>query len=367
MPEKAFAAVLTDPRTFEYREYAIPEIADDDGILRVEAAGLCGTDYEQYAGHLKAPWNVRPIIPGHEIQGRIERLGDRAKARWNVKEGDRVVLQTTIPCGSCYFCQTGRGVQCKTNLGYGMKTGVDTPPHLWGGYASHLYLHPNAVMHKATDRTSTEVLSLYNPMANAVYWAWERGGIGIGGSVVIAGPGQRGLLSVVVAKAAGAGLIVVTGTRADAERLRLARQLGAHATIIVDDEDPVARVRDLTGGEGIDVVLDVAAGSGEPILQAIEMIRPGGTIVLAGLKNHRPLEGFIPDRVVMKEIKLVGVLSSSWTSMRQSLALVEQYKDELAALCTHAYRIGEADTALRVLGREVVDRREAVHVHIDCR
>src|SRR5262245_44099212 len=103
MPNKAFAAVLTEPRKFDFREYPIPEIGDDEGVLRVEAAGLCGTDYEQYAGHLRAPWDVRPIIPGHEIQGRIERLGARAQSRWNVKEGDRVVLQTKIPYGDYNF------------------------------------------------------------------------------------------------------------------------------------------------------------------------------------------------------------------------------------------------------------------------
>src|SRR5262249_31160810 len=113
--------------------------------------------------------------------------------------------------------------------------------------------------------------------------------------------------------------------------------------------------------------LDVAAGDGEPIVQAIEMVRPGGTIVLAGLKNHQPLAGFIPDRVVIKEIRMVGVLSSTWTAMRHSLSLLEQYRYDLNSLCTHAYKIDEADTALRVLGREIVDRREVVHVHIDCK
>ena len=91
MAEMAKVAVLTEPRTFEYREVAIPEIGPDDGILRVEAAGLCGTDWEQYLGHLdNTPWAVRPIIPGHEILGWIDKVGPEAAKRWDVKEGDRV-------------------------------------------------------------------------------------------------------------------------------------------------------------------------------------------------------------------------------------------------------------------------------------
>ncbi len=366
MAEKALAAVLTEPRKFEYREYSIPQISANDAILRIEAAGLCGTDYEQFTGNLRAPWNIRPIIPGHEVQGRIDRIGAEAAARWRVKEGDRVVIESSIPCGKCYYCQTGSAVQCKSNMGYGLKMGVNVAPHLWGGYATNMYLHPQTTVHKAPENLSTDILSLYNPMANAVRWAWERGGISVGDSVVICGPGQRGLLSVVVAKAVGAGLVIVTGTKSDTERLRLARELGADATITVDSEDPVERVHELTGGFGADVILDVSAGSVEPITQAIEMARPGGTIVLAGLKNHATAPKFVPDRVVIKELNLLGVLSSSWTAVERSLSLVKQYERTLAPLCTHSHKLDKAETAVRVLGREIQDGPEAVHVHINC-
>jgi hypothetical protein len=88
---------------------------------------------------------------------------------------------------------------------------------------------------------------------------------------------------------------------------------------------------------------------------------------LAGLKNHAPVPNFVPDRVVIKEISMLGVLSSSWTAVERSLSLLEQLAPKLACLCTHAYKIDQAETALRVLGREIQDGPEAVHVHIDCR
>lgn len=365
MVETAHAAVLTQPRTFEFRDFPIPSPTNNDAVLRVEAAGLCGTDYEQFGGHLQGtPWDVRPIIPGHEIQGWIESIGAEASQRWRVKEGDRVVVEASIPCGTCFQCQRGRAVLCSANMGYGLRISSDRPPHLWGGYATHMYLHPQANLHRAPDSLACDVLSLCNPMSNAVRWLYERGRIGLGDSVLISGPGQRGLLAVVVARAAGAGLIIVTGTARDRERLRLAKELGAHAAIVVDDEDPIARARELTGGYGVDVVLDVSAGALDPILQAIEIVRPGGRIVLAGLKDRKKLEGLVPDRLVMKEITLEGALASSWSSFEQSIALLGRYESELAKLCTHSYSIDDTQTALRVLGREIVDERDAVHVHL---
>ena len=367
MAKHAHAAVLIEPRKFEFRDFATPQITENDGLLRVEAAGLCGTDYEQFGGHLKnTPRDVWPIIPGHEIQGWVEEIGAEASRRWRVKEGDRVIVEASIPCGKCFQCQNGRAVLCSSSMGYGLRISSARAPHLWGGYATHMYLHPQANVHRAPDGMRRDVLSLCNPMSNAVRWGYERGGIGLGDSVLICGPGQRGLLAVVVAKAAGAGQIIVTGTAQDRFRLEQARLLGAHATIVVDEEDPVARAKDLTGNFGVDVVLDVSAGAIEPLVQAVEIVRPGGRIVLAGLKHRRTLEGLVADKLILKEITLEGVLSSSWSAFDHAIALLGRHESELARLCTHAYGIDDAEKALRVLGREFVDGHEAVHVHIDC-
>ncbi|MDE0441603.1 MAG: alcohol dehydrogenase catalytic domain-containing protein, partial [Gammaproteobacteria bacterium] len=109
MADKADAAVLTGPRNFEFREFDLPDIGPDEGVLRVEAAGLCGTDYEQYTGHLAGtPWDITPIIPGHEIMGWLERVGPEAAKRWGAREGDRVVVESIIPCGHCFQCAIGK-------------------------------------------------------------------------------------------------------------------------------------------------------------------------------------------------------------------------------------------------------------------
>ncbi len=366
MTETARVAVLTAPREFDYREVAIPDIGPEEGLLSVEAAGLCGTDWEQYLGHLdNTPWAVRPIVPGHEILGWIDKVGTEAAKRWGVKEGDRVTVEASIPCGQCFQCQVGRPVLCRNGMGYGLRMGFDNAPHLWGGYGTHLYLHPRATLHKAPADVPTDIMSLFNPMSNAVRWAVERPETGIGDTVVIEGPGQRGLLSVLAAREAGAGKIIVTGTGQDRYRLSLARDLGADETIVVDDENPVERIVEATGGQLADVVVDVSSLATEPVTQAVEMVRPGGTVVIAGLKGSKAIPDFVSDTLITKEISLLGVLSSSWSSVEKAIDIIRRKGDVLHKLCTHHYPVEEADKAVRVLGREIEDGPEAVHVHIE--
>ena len=366
MVEKANAAVLTGPRTFEFRDFDLPEIRPDDGLLRVEAAGLCGTDYEQYTGHLVGtPWDVTPIIPGHEIMGWIDRVGANAAKRWKVKEGDRVVVESIIACGHCFQCAIGKTTLCEANLGYGLYQSADTAPGLWGGYASHMYLHPHSLVHRVSDAIPRDILSLFNPLANGVRWAYEAPNTQIGETVVIEGPGQRGLLCAVAAREAGAGTIIVTGTSQDTHRLALAKQLGADVTIDVQKQNPVEVVRELTGGRGADVVVEVSAGATQPIIDAVDMVRRGGRIVLAGLKSFKPVGNLITDKIVINEIQLIGVLSASWVSIERSLDILRRRGEELKPLCTHMFPLDQTDKAVRALGREIDEGGEAIHIGLD--
>jgi threonine dehydrogenase-like Zn-dependent dehydrogenase len=366
MVERANAAVLTAPRMFEFREFDIPEIGSDEAVLRVEAAGLCGTDYEQYAGHLTGtPWDIWDIIPGHEIFGWIDRIGADAAAHWNVKEGDRVVVEAIIPCGHCFQCAIGSVTLCQSSLGYGLYKPVSDAPSLWGGYASHMYLHPKALLHKVPSDIPTDILSLFNPLSNGVRWAYEEPETTLGETVVIEGPGQRGLLSLIAAKEAGAGKVIVTGTSQDAARLDLALQFGADAVIDVDRENAVERVVELTEGRKADVVVEVSAGATQPVVDAVDMVRPGGRIVLAGLKSFKPVPNLVTDKIVINEIKLMGVLSAGWPSIEKALDILQRRGNELKPLCSHMFPLEDADKAVRALGREFDDGTEVVHIALD--
>lgn len=361
---KALAAVLESPKNFKFREFTIPDVSEGDAVLRVEACGLCGTDYEQWLGHLKDWGGGMPIILGHEVMGFVERIGPQASKLWNVKEGDRVAIEPVIPCGHCDDCAQGAYTRCRSDMGYGLYQSTKTAPSLWGGYATHMYLHPRTMVHKLPPHVPMDLLTLINPLSNAIRWVYEVGGVGIGSTVVIEGPGQRGLLAVAAAKKAGAANIIVTGTARDAARLEVARSLGAIATIDVDKEEPIQRVYELTRGQLADVVLDVSAGAVAPVIQAIDMVKRGGRIVLAGLKGRARLNDFPVDKVVFREIQLVGVLSAGWQPTEMAIRMIEEEGAGLRTLCSHSFPLEQVTEAVRTLGRETPESAEAVHVSL---
>ena len=147
MVEKTIAAVLLEPRKIELREFALPEVDADSGIAKVEITGVCGADWPIYTGALAA-YAKTPLIPGHEIVARITKLGARAAKRWNVKEGDRIVMEEYAPCGRCEYCLSGRYYICngmKMEKMYGF-TSLNVAPGLWGGYSEYVYLDPQALI-----------------------------------------------------------------------------------------------------------------------------------------------------------------------------------------------------------------------------
>ncbi|MBB6627527.1 alcohol dehydrogenase catalytic domain-containing protein [Nocardioides sp. KIGAM211] len=358
---KAVAAVLDGPREFTFRDFAIPRVGDDDAVVRVEASGLCGTDYEQYLGGLSFGDGM-PIIPGHEVLGHVEAIGATAAKRWGVGVGDRITVEPIIPCGVCAGCVEGAFTRCRAGLGYGMYQGTGRQPSLWGGYATHVYLHSRALVHKLPADIPTDVMTLVNPLSNAIRWVHEVGGASLGSTVVIAGPGQRGLLAAAAAKKAGAAEIIVTGTSADHGRLELARALGATATIDVDSEGAVERVLEITNGSMADVVLDVSAGAMSPILDGIRMLRRGGRLVLAGLKSGKMLNDVPIDDVVLSEIELRGVVSGGYRSTELAIDMLRTDPEGLGALCSHTFRLDQVTTAVQTLGREINDGTDAVHI-----
>lgn len=360
----AQAAVLAAPRDLQLQEIALPAVEANTGILRVQACGLCGSDYEQWLGTEEGHRAKMPIIPGHEIIGVIEDAGDRALREWGMQVGQRVAVEGVIPCGHCPSCIAGVAKRCSRQRGYGIRLGLDSEPGLWGGYATHLHLESGSLLHRLPSDLPAGLMVMFNPLSNAVRWTCEVGGVGLGDTVAICGPGQRGLLSVVAAREAGARTIIVTGTARDRDRLALASALGASATVVVDDDDPVAVVQDLTSGLGVDVVVDVSHGSTKPVVQAVDMVRPGGRVVLGGLKQRRPVDGLVSDVVAYKEVTMIGVFSAGWSAIETAIRILEKCNTELAALATHAFGLQDAADAVRILGRETSDGTEPICVHL---
>jgi alcohol dehydrogenase len=318
---EAEALVLTAPRHFERRTIALPAVAAGDAIVRVEACGLCGTDHEQWSGALRMP---EAFIPGHEIVGTIEEISAEARAARGLEVGDRVAVEVFQACGECEPCRSGAGTLCHRHGladSYGIAP-LRLAPGLWGGYASHIYLPRDAVVHRVPAALDPVRATLFNPLGAGIRWATMLPTIRPGAVVAVLGPGLRGLCSVVALRAAGAGFLLLTGAgAADRRRLELGRELGADLAVDVTHEDPVARLKAAVRGLA-DVVIDVTAAAPAAFLQALDLVRPGGTVVLAGMRGEAVLERFNPDRIALKEITLIGARGVSGEAYRRALELL---------------------------------------------
>src|SRR5882724_832064 len=351
-PRTSRAIVQTAPRHLELRELPLPDIDDDSGLLRVEACGICGSDAEQYAGVLP----VRlPVVPGHEPLGVIERIGDRAAKRWGVDVGDRVAVESVIRCGHCPACIGGRYQVCRGRSGGLFGHGyvpLSRPPGLWGAYADYMYLDPLSIVHRVRKDVPAAIAVMFNPLGAGFRWAVEIPGTGPGDTVLVLGPGQRGLTSVIAARAAGADTIIVTGLARDAAKLALARELGADHVIDVEHEDARARVRELTAGRGADVVVEVTANAPEPVAEALYYAATGGRIVLAGVKGLKAVPGFVSDLVVAKEIVIKGAFAVTSRAYQAAIRLIESGRVPLAKMHTHDFALEDAERAIRTLAGE---------------
>jgi threonine dehydrogenase-like Zn-dependent dehydrogenase len=358
----AHALVLRGPMVLEEIELPLPSTGEDDGLLRVEAAGICGTDVQQFRGRLGGVPSVVPVVPGHEIVGRVERAGAAALRRWGVALGDRVILEEVLRCGDCAACAAGaRG--CDRMRVYGLTVPIDQPPGLWGGYSTHVYLAPTVELHRIPDGVEPHVAVLAMPVANGLRWAGTLPATQPGSTVVVLGPGQQGLGCVVGALVAGAATVIVVGRAADRRRLDMARELGAHHTVDADASDPVAAVRELTGGRGADVTVDVTAEAVNAVVQAIDMCASGGTVVLAGLKGFATIPGFVSDVVVLKGLHILGAGGHDKASMDAALQLLGSRRFPLERMATHFLPLAQAEHALRIVAREVPGE-DPIHVSL---
>ena len=356
IPKTSFAMVQTGIRQLEPRDLPIPEIDDDSGLVQIEACGICGSDYEQFEGVLRTPM---PVVPGHEPLGVVAAIGDRAARRWGVNVGDRIAVETMLSCRHCRTCLQGAYHLCDARRIYSYIP-LSDEPGLWGSYAQYMYLDPNAVVHKVDPTLPAATAVMFNPLGAGFRWAVEIPKTKPGDTVVILGPGQRGLASVLACREAGAAKIIVTGLEADAQKLELARRFGADATIDVQNENARNRIRELTDGRGADVVVDVSSYAVEPVAEALDYTKMGGTIVLAGVKGFKPVPDFISDKVVLKEVSIHGAIGVTSSGYANAIRLLEARKYPIEDMHTHDFALRDAERAIRTLAREFPGE-ESIH------
>lgn len=367
MTDKVRAAVRTAPGTTEMREFDRPRIDDDSALLKVEVAGICGTDVKLYASPPTSPATQGPVIMGHENVGVIVEAGAKWQQRQGLKEGDRVFVEHYVGCFSCEWCRIGEYRHCeatdwRTNpdarrFGY---TSADFEGTLWGGFSEYMYLPWNAVLHKIPESVTPELAGLVMPLSNGIEWALLTAGVGYNDTVLIQGPGQQGLSQLVAAKQAGASQIIMSGTTRDKARFDLAKELGADEVIDVLQEDPREKIMDLTGGRGLDYVLDCTSRAGTaPVLLGVDVLkRREGTLLVQGELAAFP--DFPMKQVTEKAITIKSARGHSYNACELAVAQLASGRFPLEKLATHRYGIDQVDHAIRVLAGETDE--DAIHI-----
>ncbi|MBV8719169.1 MAG: alcohol dehydrogenase catalytic domain-containing protein [Chloroflexi bacterium] len=338
------AAVLVAPNQFEVQELELPQIGDDAALLKIEACGICGSD-----ARIRRRVAAGPMIMGHENVGTIAAIGRAAAQRWRLQEGDRVALEEYVTCGACRWCRSELFRYCSLTDGglggpplrYG-STPMSISPGLWGGYSEYLYVHPGAVIHRIPSDTPANLMTAFLPVANGVELACGYGGVGIGSSVLIQGPGEHGLAATMAARAAGATCIIVAGLGVDASRLEIARKVGAHHTVDVEREDLVTRVKDVTGGEGVDVVINITGAGTNTVEQGLAAAAKVATVVISDAGKESVSEASFGRR----ELTLKSSNGHSYRSCERAIDMIAAGEVDIAALSVPPYGLDQAATAI---------------------
>ncbi|RAP77631.1 alcohol dehydrogenase [Paenibacillus montanisoli] len=262
------AAVFRKPYEIELSEVAKPQPGAGEVIVSVRAAGICGSDLHNYDG--SHPYVVFPAIYGHELSGIVAEVGGQVK---RVKPGDRVIIEPSIPCGSCYPCRSGKYNCCVAMKFVGSFGGQ-------GGFADYVAV-PERCVHSMPDDMDYRIGALCEPFTIGAQ-AVKQAGVQDGMTVTILGMGPIGLTILMLLKQLYA--VRVFAVDVVPERLQTAQRFGADVLINPLHEDPVERIEELTGGEYSNAVIEVA-GLKRTMEQTIHLVSAGGHIVIVGLTS----------------------------------------------------------------------------------
>ena len=332
---------------FELRDVPVPTIRDDEVLIRVRSAGVCGTDVHIHEWDAWAQGRCRPpFTVGHEFAGVVEKVGGLVTS---VQVGDRVTAEGHIVCGRCHLCRTGNAHVCpETKI-----IGVDRD----GAFADYIAMPASNVWH-LDPAVSFAVGGIHDPMGNAFHTALHGTHLP-GATVLVTGCGPIGIFAVGIAKAAGASAIIASDV--NPTRLALARRMGA--TAAVTPTEAAEAVRAATHGLGVDIVLEMS-GVPAAIHQAFALVRVGGRVQMLGIPA-KPMEVDFATEVIFKGITVYGVVGrrmyDTWIEMTQFLragqfdptpAITHTFPLEQHAEAIAAIKSGEAGKVIFEISRD---------------
>lgn len=327
------AAVLHKPGDIRIEDLEKPKPGPEDVLIRVRAVGICGSDIHYYrTGRIGDYVVKKPLILGHESAGEIAEVGENVEG---FESGDRVIIEPGVGCRKCWYCKIGRYNLCRD------EKFMATPP-VDGTFAEYVAWPSDFVLH-LPDHLSFEEGALIEPTTVAVN-AVHKGEIRGGDIVAVLGSGPIGLVTLQVAKASGATTVYATDV--EDYRLKLARKLGADEIIDVSREDSVARIMELTGGEGVDVTFE-ASGAVPAAQDAIKITKRAGRVVLVGMFSEEKFPLNVLD-ILLKELTVRGILRYA-CQYEIALKLVSSGKVDVKPLITHEFPLEQVEKAIKMV------------------
>ncbi|MBH8605846.1 zinc-binding dehydrogenase [Thermoactinomyces sp. CICC 10522] len=315
---------------FVVQDKSEPSPGKDQIKIEVKYAGICGSDIHAYEGHYKVGV---PVTLGHEFSGVVAEVGEGVT---DFKVGDRVTSETTFYiCGNCRYCKSKDYNLCSLRRGLGT--------HQDGAFAKYLIARKESVHHLPAN-VDFRSAALTEPLA-CTHHAIDKTEINEGDIVVVIGPGPIGLLAAQVAKARG-GKVIITGLTNDKVRLDKARELGIDY-VMNTQEDIKDLINKLTDGYGCNVVIE-CSGAVPAAKQGLDLLQKQGQYVQVGLFTQPDIQ-FDLEKIIQKEIRVVGSRSQKPADWEPSLALMNEGKVNAKALVTHEFNITQWDEAYHAI------------------
>ncbi|NMC04060.1 MAG: zinc-dependent alcohol dehydrogenase family protein [Candidatus Lokiarchaeota archaeon] len=319
------AAIIKKKRVLSVENIEKPKIAGNEVLVKVKASGVCGTDVHVYEDEV--PIAKLPVIPGHEFCGEVEAIGKDIK---DIKAGDRIAVEPNLFCGHCHFCRTAKKHFCENWAAVGLTRS--------GGFAEYCAV-PRQAVYKIEDKLGFNEAAFFEPVA-CVLHGIERSQVKPGDSVVVMGAGSIGLIYVQALKAFGIKNVISCDI--DDNKLQIAKNLGADKVLNTKHDDVVKVVKDMTGGLGVESVID-AAGAKATLSMAFNLVQNCGSVVVFGVPTE-PMEVNMYD-VYRREISIIGSFTNPYTN-EQALKLLATGKIKFDQIISHPVAIDDVESAM---------------------
>jgi L-iditol 2-dehydrogenase len=326
------AAVLVAPNKIEIVERETPKPGNNEVQVKVHTVAVCGTDVHIFQGYSMGTFHPRlPLILGHEVSGTVSSVGEGVSS---LRAGQRCVVEANIGCGRCVLCRKGSYCFCENVRVISI--------HCDGAFAEYMIV-PEDKVYPIPDSYDWEVASLTEPLAMTMLTFLDCP-VTPGDYVAVLGCGMGGFGLAALAGMAGAGKVIMTGTRD--ERLIVGKQVGADITINVRKEDVIKRILEETDGHGADIVYE-AAGTPETVIQAPKVCAKTGKIGIYGIPV-KPVDGFDFGEFLFKGLKLISA-SGSPRAFPNAISVAAAGKVDLRPVITHRFAFEDTRKAMETV------------------